>query len=85
MMISAKVANCGSVMESTRILSVSILEITPTYSNINHQTDKYNRFGRFHENGSTEQEKAGSLVGSAFQFSVSTCYDFDMKSSTPNR
>ena len=26
----------------------------------------HNRFGRLHENGSTEQEKAESLIGSAF-------------------
>jgi hypothetical protein len=42
-------------------------------------------FGRLHKNGSTEPEKAGALAGSAFQVSVSTCYDMVMKSSAPNR
>jgi len=34
------------------------------------QADRAIEFGRLHKNGSTEPEKAGSLVGSAFQVSV---------------
>jgi hypothetical protein len=47
------------------------------------RADRTIEFGRLHENISTEQEKAGLLVAPDFQYSVSTCYDFDMKMIKP--
>jgi hypothetical protein len=43
------------------------------------RSDRTIEFGRLHEKLSAEQEKAGLLVAPAFQYSVSTCYDFDKK------